>query len=49
MIIDSHEEWNSIHHEDLWVYNKLFLSQSILRPRVTRLAKNIEVREKNDI
>jgi hypothetical protein len=29
MVIDSHEEWNSIHHEDLWVYNKLFLSQRL--------------------
>ena len=29
MILDSHEEWNSIHHEDLWVYNKLFLSQRL--------------------
>jgi hypothetical protein len=25
--LDSHEEWKSIHNEDLWVYNKLFLNQ----------------------
>ena len=23
---DSEEEWKSIHHEDLWVYNKLYLN-----------------------
>ena len=26
---DSLDEWNSIHHDDLWVYNKLFLSHSL--------------------
>lgn len=25
--LDSHEEWNIIHNEDLWIYNKLFLSR----------------------
>jgi hypothetical protein len=25
--LDSHDEWNIIHHEDLWIYNKLFLSR----------------------
>ncbi len=24
---DCTEEWNQIHHEDLWIYNKLFLSR----------------------
>jgi len=24
---ESSEEWNFIHNEDLWVYNKLFLSR----------------------
>jgi hypothetical protein len=27
--LDSHEEWNHIHNEDLWVYNKLFLNRSL--------------------
>ena len=26
---DSHEEWLSIHEEDLWIYNKLFLSRRL--------------------
>jgi len=26
---DSCDEWNSIHPEDMWVYNKLFLNQSL--------------------
>lgn len=26
---DPHEEWNSIHEEDLWIYNKLFLSRRL--------------------
>jgi len=25
-LLDSSEEWNQIHNEDLWVYNKLFLN-----------------------
>ena len=25
--LDSSKEWNSIHNEDLWIYNKLFLSR----------------------
>ena len=27
--LDSQDEWNSIHDEDLWVYNKLFLNQRL--------------------
>jgi hypothetical protein len=27
--LDSHDEWNNIHFEDLWVYNKLFLSRTL--------------------
>lgn len=27
--LDSQDEWNSIHPEDLWVYNKLFLNQRL--------------------
>jgi hypothetical protein len=27
--LDSQEEWNAIHPDDLWVYNKLFLSQKL--------------------
>jgi hypothetical protein len=27
--LDSHQEWNQIHSDDLWVYNKLFLSQKL--------------------
>lgn len=27
--LDSQDEWNSIHEEDLWVYNKLFLSRRL--------------------
>ena len=27
--LDSCDEWNSIHDEDLWVYNKLFLSRRL--------------------
>ena len=27
--LDSHEEWKSIHNDDLWVYNKLFLNQRL--------------------
>ena len=27
--LDSSDEWNSIHPEDLWVYNKLFLNQRL--------------------
>jgi len=27
--IDSHDEWNLIHNEDLWVYNKLFLNRRL--------------------
>lgn len=26
-LLDSQEEWNTIHNSDLWVYNKLFLSR----------------------
>jgi hypothetical protein len=26
---DPIDEWNSIHKEDLWVYNKLFLARSL--------------------
>ena len=29
MYLDSHDEWNLIHEEDLWVYNKLFLSRRL--------------------
>jgi hypothetical protein len=25
--MEPHDEWNLIHHDDLWVYNKLFLSR----------------------
>jgi hypothetical protein len=25
--LDSYDEWNSIHTQDLWIYNKLFLSR----------------------
>jgi hypothetical protein len=25
--LDSYDEWDSIHNEDLWIYNKLFLSR----------------------
>ena len=24
-LLDGNDEWNNIHHDDLWVYNKLFL------------------------
>ena len=27
--LDSSDEWNIIHNEDLWVYNKLFLSRTL--------------------
>lgn len=26
-ILDGDDEWNQIHHNDLWIYNKLFLSR----------------------
>ena len=26
-LLDGNDEWNNIHHDDLWIYNKLFLSQ----------------------
>lgn len=26
-ILDGNDEWNQIHYDDLWIYNKLFLSQ----------------------
>ena len=26
-ILEGNQEWNQIHHDDLWVYNKLFLSR----------------------
>ena len=26
-LLDGNDEWNNIHHDDLWIYNKLFLSR----------------------
>ena len=28
-LLEPSEEWNNIHNEDLWVYNKLFLNRSL--------------------
>jgi hypothetical protein len=29
MYLEGNQEWNQIHHDDLWVYNKLILSQKL--------------------
>ncbi len=28
-LLECNDEWNHIHSEDLWVYNKLFLSRRL--------------------